>query len=253
MNDRLTPNRRRFFRNEFRNASAATFRDSENFSEILFVLERFGSFLLGQTENLGKYEECIAAIASASPLCDIYALPGSTNFGSLFRVVRQARNDSMHVGAYARHAANNCVLISMILEDALMAEADSLQEFMVTDPICTELWQPIGLIRQRMLANSFSFLPVRYRNSPTGWALIADSALAKDLRGITMIQRKIRLTQSLEEAVCKDEVSLSDAICFESDTIVTEVLQIIDQKPLLLFVGNNRENLIGLVTAFDLL
>jgi len=50
MNGRLTPNRRRFFRNELRYARAATFRDSENFSEILFVLERFGLAKRGRTD-----------------------------------------------------------------------------------------------------------------------------------------------------------------------------------------------------------
>lgn len=253
MNGRLTPNRRRFFRNELRNARAATFRDSENFSEILFVLERFGSFLLGQPGNLGKYEACITEVASASPLHGVYGQAWGTKFGNLFRVVRQARNDSMHIGAYARHAANNSVLISMILEDALMAEADTLQEFMVQDPVCAELWQPIGLIRQRMLANSFSFLPLRHAGSPAKWALVADVQLAKHLRGAGTAERSKRMAQSLESAVSSGEILLSDAQCFGSETKVTDVMSFIDQKPILLFNSDSHDNLVGLVTAFDLL
>ena len=159
----------------------------------------------------------------------------------------------MHVGAYARHAANNSVLISMILEDALMAEADTLQEFMVPDPICAELWQPLGLIRQRMLANSFSFLPVRHGGSIMEWALIADSALAKYLRGVASSIRNDRLAQSLESAVGSGNVTLTDVQCLVSNTKVSEVIDVIDQKPILLFRGENHDSLVGLVTAFDLL
>lgn len=182
------------------------------------MLERFRSFLLGEPGNLGKYEACISEIASASPLHEVYGQAWGTKFGNLFRVVRQARNDSMHIGAYARHAANNSVLISMILEDALMAEAGTLQEFMVQDPVCAELWQPIGLIRQRMLANSFSFLPLRRAGSPAKWALVADVQLAKHLRGAGTPERNKRMAQSLESAVTSGEILLSDAQCFGSET-----------------------------------
>lgn len=253
MKRQLTPDQRKFFRNELRNARAATFRDAENFTEILFVLERLGSFLLGSTANLGKYETCVAEVAMASPLYHAYGRAWGATFDNLFRVVRQARNDSMHVGAYARHAANNSTLISLILEDALMAEADTLQEFMVQDPVCAELWQPVGLIRQRMLANSFSYLPLRYEESSTSWALVADSELAKYLRGVSVRERRDRLAQSLGKAVETGDVSLDLATCLGSETKIADVMEEIDQKPMLLFSGGKRDNLLGLVTAFDLL
>ena len=48
-------------------------------------------------------------------------------------------------------------------------------DFMVRNPICAELWHPISFIRQALLANSFSFLPVR---RDTKWHLISDLQIA---------------------------------------------------------------------------
>jgi hypothetical protein len=42
------------FRDQLRQAREYALRDAEAFGEIIFVVERLGSFLFGRIENLGK-------------------------------------------------------------------------------------------------------------------------------------------------------------------------------------------------------
>lgn len=250
---KLDNTHRRFFRDELRSARSATLRDSENFSEILFALERLGSFIHGSIGDLGKYRDHFEDIAGGSPLYNLYGNSWGVGFGSLFRLIKEARNDSMHIGAFARHAANNSVMVALMLEDALMNDATTLNDFMVSEPVCAELWQPIGLIRQKMLANSFSFLPLINERSESGWSLVSDSQLAKYLRGVSNNERGRRLAKSLQQAVDESEVDVAHAPCMAVDTSIGELDGDIGQAPILLFDGDDRKNLLGIVTAFDLL
>lgn len=249
---KLQPAHRRFFRDDLRTARAATLSDAENFSEILFALERLGTFMFGVTASLGKYKPSLISIAEQSPLFELHGTVWGTSFENLFRVMREARNDSMHTGAYARHAANNSVLVSLILEDALMQDAETLHEFMVSEPVCAEMWHPIGLIRQKMLANSFSFLPVRFRDAEENWALVSDALLANLLRGLKYSDKQVCLATSLEAAVEAGGLDLEPARCCSSDVSIEEIKGTINQQPILLFRGDDRERLLGIVTAYDL-
>ena len=61
-----------FFRDELRQARAVALRDAEAFEEIVFVLERMGSFLKGGGIGLKDYEEVLCEEARKSPLaCEI--------------------------------------------------------------------------------------------------------------------------------------------------------------------------------------
>jgi hypothetical protein len=57
----------------------------------------------------------------------------------------------------------------------------------------------------------------------------------------------------LEEAVTNGDVKVRAAECFSYDTEIASVKDVISQEPILLFKGDDRNNLWGLVTAFDLL
>ena len=249
----LRASRRRFFRDELRDARAVTLKDAENFSGTIFSIERLGSFLYGSIGDLGKYREHLATVAKESPLYEHYGRVWGVCFDSLYRLLKEARNDSMHIGAFARHAASNSVMLSLLFEDALMSNATTLNDFMVSDPVCAALWQPLGLIRQKMLANSFSFLPFEYKESKTGWGLISDSQLAAYLRGISNNERGRRLATSLQSAIEESTVNAIPARCMPTQTDVTELKGDIGQQPVLLFDGDDRKHLIGIVTAFDLL
>ena len=153
-----------FFRDQFRQARATALQDAEGFQEIIFVLERFGAYLIGKIKDLGKYGEAIEREAMSSPLADAIPVQYNTwhsKFSTIYELVRDARNDALHQGAFARHLTNSVIQLALILEDALMSNASTVGEFMVREPICASFWLPLSFIRQQMLKNSYSYLPLR--------------------------------------------------------------------------------------------
>lgn len=123
---------------------------------------------------------------------------------------------------------------------------------MVQNPVCAELWQPLCFIRQTMLENSFSFLPVK-DSTGTGhsWKLIADLDVARYLLQ-NPVEREKRLVTTLEDARkhCLDLVQDTDR-CHPDDS-VQRVLGNCKGKPILVTRKDSGE-LIGILTPHDLL
>lgn len=245
-----------YFRDQLRDARATVLKDAEAFEEVVFVLERIGVYVTGRIENLAYYAESLEQEASKSPLADSIpsALPDwHAPFSTLYALVRWARNDALHEGAYARHLTAHAVELSVILEDALMADAFSARDFMVKDPVCAQLWQPMSSVRRSMLVNSFSFLPVAVGASESPqWWLLSDFSLAvylRDAQGSNELNR--RLAQKLGEVVNKGLLNLTEAPECGPEDAVTTVLERSQGRPVLV-LGPQRE-LRGIVTPFDVL
>ena len=194
-----------YFLNLFRQARAKVLRDAEAADAIIHVLEKLGMFLDGEMKCLGEYEGQIKSVACRSLLArkvpkelKEFHIP----FAELYRSVREARNAAMHEGAYARHLATHAVKLALVLENALMNGLDLVRDLMVPNPVCAEMWQPLSFIRQTMLENSFSYLPVRTSVDPQApWKLVSDASLARYLRAASEGEEmKKRLVQSLAEA-----------------------------------------------------
>jgi hypothetical protein len=159
------------FRNQFRQARALTLRDAEAFDEIIFVVERMGMFLTRTVGTLNGYKPALVTEAERSSAlalevpapCAQLHIP----FPELYDLVQDGRNWAMHQGAFARHLTNHATKLAIVLEDGLMNGCDKVRDFMVQNPVCAEMWQPLSFIRQRMLESSFSFLPVNLtQNGP---------------------------------------------------------------------------------------
>ena len=244
------------FRDELREARAIALKDAEAFEQLIFAFERIGVYLTGSIENLGRYAEPLTREASKSPLAQTIPsiLPDwHAPFSTLFEVVRKARNDAMHEGAYARHLTKNSIELSIILEDALMAEASCARDFMVRDAVCAYLWQPRSSIRRAMLANSFSFLPVATGGNPlTEWKLLSDYSIASYLRSADGgKERNRRLALKLSEAIEQDAIKLLIApVCTANESVAT-VLARSQGHPTLVLDANGV--LSGIVTPFDVL
>jgi CBS domain-containing protein len=242
----------RMFCEQLRQARENAFRDSEAFDEIIHVLERLGSFLCKKISGLGDYKEDIEKRARQSALAE--EVPTRWRgihvpFSLLYDLVKDARNDALHQGAFARHLTGHATELALVLEDALRRSLDSpvVGDYMVRNPVYAELWQPISFIRQQMLANSFSFLPVK--NNAGDWCLVSDLDIATYL-GTDPSKRKQRLTQSLNAA----EIPLQSAKSCAIDTPLEEALRILgtEKKPLVV-CHQDQQALVGIVTAFDLL
>ena len=112
-NQPLSIDIKRYFRDQFREARAASLRDAEGFQQILFSLERLGGYLCKQEKGrgLGAYKPCIESVI-ASPGFESYT---TAEFETTYEIVRQGRNDALHQGAFARHLTANAVKLALML------------------------------------------------------------------------------------------------------------------------------------------
>jgi hypothetical protein len=243
------------FRDQLRTARATALRDAEAFQEIVWVLERLGAYLSNERGNLGSYLIWIKDQAARSLMADQVPkeLPDfHQQFEVKYDIVREARNAALHEGALARHLTANAVELSLVLEEAIMSERHQVSDFMIRNPVCAFLWQPLSFIRQTMLVNSFSYLPVPVeRDGNTEWLLISDFRLGQCLRKNGKVM-KDGLIQRLHDAVGAGQIELHSAkTCYPQDKIEA-ILQTSDGRPALVLSPDNKE-LLGILTPFDLL
>jgi CBS domain-containing protein len=250
-----------YFRDQFRDARARALHDAEAYQEVLFSIERFGSALTGTVGTLGTYKEKIIARAKASPLAEYVPSrhrDSHVPFSALYEVVRDARNDALHQGASARHLTAHATQLVLVLEDALNEHATNVGDYMMRDPLCAYPWQPISLVRQQMLANNFSYLPIWDEREEPTWRLVSDRAVAEYLRSAPSKNgrdgRKERLAKTVEEALTSPDLALSDVRYCNSKTAIEEALELLGGPPMLVVVDrDNHKRLVGVLTPFDLL
>jgi hypothetical protein len=251
----LAPDLARHFIGEFRMARAEALRDAEGFQELLFCLERLGTALIGKIGDLGEYREPITQVARRSPLAESVTSRWRdlhVPFPRLYTLVQHARNDALHHGAFARNLTTHAVQLALVIEDALMSQLNRVADYMVRDPICAQPWHPISFLRQQMLASSFSYLPVYLeREAEPGWYLIADRTLAKYLSHPDT--RKARLARRLDSAIAEDDLYKERAlICYPEDSIAS-ALDRFTGSPILVCRRDTPQEIVGILTAFDLL
>lgn len=259
-----------YFRDEFREARAAALKDAEGYQQILFVLERFGAHLYGKVAGLGKYKGCITKLVNEyhppekdreewSSYRDCH-----TAFSSLYEMVRRGRNEALHQGAVARNLTAHSVRLSLLLEDVLMvaSESEKIGDYMVPNPVCARDWQPVSFVRQMMLANSFSYIPVYTGKKcarETSWHIIADYHVAAYLRSADSdSHRKKLLTQPIKDVVGSNKMAIEKAFTAcpgEKVRTVLEryVLEPCHGKPILVVKRDNHKELLGIATAYDLM
>ena len=256
MNQLLTDEQRIYFRDLFRDSRFTALRDAEGFSATLFALERLGRFLSPHGRSLGYFRSKISQVAELSNLAQ--RIPEKwpdfhTSFNDLYDQIRAARNSAFHEGALARHLTSHAVLLSIILEDALMDGRNRIGDYMVRMPTCACMWHPLSFIRQTLLANSFSYLPVNNgTETDPDWRLISDCSLAYFLRAGEDSDRNKRLVMTLEEAVNSGGVSLIRPFICQTDATVKEVITSCEHHPALVVSADNRQ-LLGIATPFDIL
>ena len=142
---------RLYHRDQLKAGRYAALADAEGFHVMCFALEALGLRLLGKKADLGKYEPKLLELSQESVVLSELSTdhPGRfSKFSSLFDFVRNARNDAMHTGVYARHATAAAIELCIGLEEALMKQQQQprqrVEDFMVKAPVTVELWQPVA-------------------------------------------------------------------------------------------------------------
>ena len=131
-----------------------------------------------------------------------------------------------------------------------MADAAVIADYMVS-PVCAYYWQPLGFLRQQLLLNSFTFLPIVEDNGAVTDRLVSDLALAAYL-GREQTQRKARLAHSLKTAI-EGGLQPTTTISLPLDTPVQDALARMTGPPVLVVSKTDPARLVGLVTPFDVL
>jgi hypothetical protein len=218
----LGAEQRRFFRDALREARATAQKDAEGFGDIIHVFERLGAYLRPGVSRrngngLANALPAIAAVAAESLFATEipgFCRPFHSPFETLYERVKDSRNDAFHEGAIARHLTGDAIPLALVLEDALMSEGKSIGDYMIRQPVCAELWQPLSFIRQIMLVNSFSYLPVRSNQNAVGsWRLLSDASLVRFTRAQSKNERSRRLRMSLSEGISDRRLELIEATC----------------------------------------
>ncbi|MEW6208533.1 MAG: hypothetical protein AB1631_09205 [Acidobacteriota bacterium] len=254
----MTPEQGLTFYNQLRKARDYAIRDAEGFQEIVFAIERMGVVLSKKVGTLNDYKPFILELEKQSVLAK--DIPGKWRDVHapawwLYETVQAARNDALHQGAFARHLTKHAIELSLILEDALMAQIARVADFMVRDPVCAQLWNPLSFVRQQMLTNSFSFLPVF--DSDKCWKFISDHALAACLR-TNAKERKRRMALKVEEAVGNEQgvsklLNLEKADIVPADCPIVDVVDKLGRQPILISRSDDSKEVVGILTAFDVL
>lgn len=167
----------------------------------------------------------------------------------MFRTVRDARNDSVHSGDFIRLHVLRLVELFLILEEAISVNGRVAGDLMVRNPMTAELWQNIAAVRRTMLTNSFSYLPIRVDGV---WRLISDRWIVQHLRDVSGRVRRRQPGMALDEVLAGNVVQeLPVAPWAFRNRPIDELKAAITELPIL--IVDSEQNLLGIVTAFDLL
>jgi CBS-domain-containing membrane protein len=140
--------------------------------------------------------------------------------------------------------------LSLILEDALMLNASKVAQFMVRDVTEAKAWHPISYIRQLMLTHAFSYLPLRDEET---WKVVPDYSIARYLRKGEPKLRNARLTNVTSEAVGSGDLKLLKAQVASPTTLIADIVADISEQPLLVVDQAHKDEIVGILTASDIL
>lgn len=230
-----------------RDARALILRDTEAFHQAATSLERVGQVLCGQVRNgLGSYKGVLLELAEHAADCD----PQEVN--RLFRVVKDARNMATHEGAWARHLSSRLVDLLLILEKSIQMNMNIVKDIMVRNPQIAEPWHIVSHVRNAMLANSFSCLPILVSNK---WHTVSDLAIMSFLRNPSFHgDLKTRLSYRIDEAIDEGLIKIIKANECNQNSYLQDIYEKMTTEPILVTdTHNDFPIIVGILTAFDLL
>ena len=167
--------------------------------------------------------------------------------------MREGRNEAVHEGTLGRRLARDCVRVSIMAEEALRMEAELsvVRDHMVETIVHARLWQTLRTIRRTMMENEFTHLP--FENERRWYTVDAEALCVyraqhcdegKDVWSRTLRCAKERTDKPLE---------VRDAELVDLSQDIHEATQRLEGQGMLLVRGKCDEEIVGVLTAFDLL
>ncbi len=132
-----------------------------------------------------------------------------------------------------------------------MTDASTVSQFMVRNVVEAKPWHPVSYVRQQMLTQAFSYLPIWHSGA---WKLVPEYSVARLLRGApSKTMRKRRLAALVSDTVAENNLELLDAGIVSPEAPIAKALQIINERPILVVDNVHPEVLAGLLTSSDML
>ena len=249
------------YRDQIRKARQAVTEKGAGYEVIVQAVERLGAYLWnpssekGEFGTLGRYKEKLKNIVKDPAV--------TTDFDRVYERVRNGRNSGVHQGAEARPLIQNAVELAIMLEHALrdVSEMNKAREVMASPVVRAYTWEPVAQARQKMLAESYSALPLwrkeckeceECKGCNGDWFIVTADAIVKWLQSAPNKECRIE----------REKMQLAKAI--EKKLETTEACKTGPEKEIelpdhgwpggvLLVTNGEQHDLIGIVTAFDLL
>ena len=229
---------------------------------VLHEVERIAKYVTGDPDVVlnAAAEAMTSLVRSSAPvrLADT-GLPG-VEWDDLYRRVVWGRNDIAHTGTEAaltgtRVAALATVLLGALAELAKENDMTTMKDVMVSNPMCAHNWQTLADLRRTMLVNDYSALPLRDGGTDEEkWDCVRAEELAAFLRRESRRARGCSLADALSgEWGSRMRVYPADAV--KEEAPLGQLLAGAEPRlPVVVTrkVGSRRE-MVGIVTAFDLL
>lgn len=244
-------------RDRLRAARYSALADAEGFHDVCYAIESLGMRLSGCEGTLHSYWPAVRKLANYSPVFE--SLPTLypelfTRFDALYETLRRARNDAMHTGAYARHAAVAAIELCIGLEESLMNAAKAkvtVADYMVKSPVSIDDWQPVAHARQLMLRHSYSFLPIFHDRK---WKLLSELAVVGFLHNLSHGDKAKALAKPISAAI-SDGLTLLSAKKIAPSADVADLVSksLARPTPTLWLVVDSQKRLTGVLSPFELM
>ena len=245
--------------------------------DLLYEIERIGQYITGKADaTLGVAKNPLRRFVHryAPGRINNTGLP-KVNWKNLYEGVRRARNDLAHTGTEAALAGTRTATLATVLLEALANAAPKnqtrmMKDVMVSNPTCAQSWQTLADVRRTMLVNDFTLLPVNtspYRQArvPLEGEQLNDgsdngtwpSIRAEDLAGYLSAGDYSSRSENLGKAMSGPGGSglVQQVQTAREDTPVENVWSGSGLRLPLVVTRDfgGRSELVGIVTAFDLL
>ena len=263
----LTPACARTLRNDLRASLTAYASGRGSIEGVLHEIERVVKYVSGDADMpLGreKAQRRMRRFVNqhASGRLNDTGLPGVA-WNELYRGVVRARNDIAHTGTEAALAGTRTTALATVLMEALgkVAMQDGtrkMKDVMVSNPTCAQRWQTLADVRRTMLVNDYTVLPLSDGNfRDESWKSVQAEHLARYLEAGALSRRGETLDSAMKNPSAASLFSFVRAFSQEesvdkiwSGSPCQELPVVITRRPL---AHSERTEIVGIVTAFDLL
>lgn len=239
------------FRDALRAPRSEVLADAEGFMVVVAAVERLGKWVTPGGNSFSRYERGLQLLVQRAGVHDTAA------FARDLCVLRESRNDTAHGGAAARHATDEALRVSMVLEEALTVlnvqwKDVTAEHVMTRNPVVAEPWQLVADVRRVMLTRGFTALPYRAGEAEP-WSLITDEALAAWLNPAGSEGRAGRKNQTVAQALA---AGLNPDLAEPAMVAPDDVVGVVAGKRGLRLVTEGRcrkGSLLGVIAPADLL